>query len=61
MAAKKIYSNEFKRKCVELYQTETAREVYKIVKTEINGVAFEGFRSQLKRWKTKMEKDGELL
>ena len=44
---------EVKKKCIELNQNMTAREVYKDYYSKYYDLSFDSFKRQLKRWKKK--------
>ena len=52
---------EVKKKCIELNQNMTAREVYKDYYSKHYDLSFDSFKRQLKRWKKKVIADDELL
>ena len=52
---------EVKKKCIELNQNMTTREVYTSYYSKQYDLSFDSFKRQLKRWKKKVIADDELL
>ena len=52
---------EVKKKCIELNQNMTAREVYTNYYSKHYDLSFDSFKRQLKRWKKKVQVDDEIL
>jgi len=52
---------EVKKKCIELNQNMTAREVYTNYYSKHYDLSFDSFKRQLKRWKKKVQVDDKIL
>lgn len=52
---------EVKKKCIELNQNMTAREVYTSYYSKHYDLSFDSFKRQLKRWKKKAQADDKIL